>query len=206
MGRGGKNASRSRNISDYNSYICHVSGLLHVPDRLDQGDRGEALREGFGQLRGPQQPPAEALHGGPAVQDRPLPGQGDGPELDQLAVWQHDLWPHLEQGPHCQHHHQLQRALRDSGPGRVLWRVRDHPGRDAEPPPTDPLPRCHGETRVDKPRRYQVRWLKSKQTQSSRKPVSWPDSWYRQRNCYGGKDVMQPLTRLSSLLRAKLCM
>lgn len=56
--------------------MSHVS----LRQRLEQGDRGEAVRPGPGELAGAVSPPVLPVHGGPDLPHRPLPGQGDGPE------------------------------------------------------------------------------------------------------------------------------
>ena len=116
------------------------SGLSSPPEGpgghrpVAPGRDREAVRPRPGQRPGAERDGERGVPAGLGLPDRPLPGQGDGPEHPGPAVRQHavraDLEPRLR-GPRPDHHG---RGHRDRRPGWLLRRDRRRPRRHPEPP------------------------------------------------------------------------
>jgi hypothetical protein len=79
------------------------------------GDR-EAVRPRPGDVGGPERRGAPRVRRAPGVPDRPLPGQGDGPEHPRVPVRERDLRAGLEPQLHRPHPDHGGRVDRRRGP------------------------------------------------------------------------------------------
>ena len=116
-------------------------------DRSVPDHHGEALRHRPAERPAAQRRGPGGLRRGPGVPDRPLPGQGGGPEHPGLPLRQRAVRAHLEPPAHRPRPDRRARDPRRSGRRAGLLRAdRRLPGHGRHPPLPDPGLRGHGAT------------------------------------------------------------
>src|SRR5919198_2324446 len=122
--------------------------LYSLDLRLDASDRREAVRARPRVGPRAQHGRPEALRGGRGIPDRPLPGQGDGPEHARTAVLERHLRADLEPAVHQPRADHRRGDDRDRGPGRLLRAGGRDPRHLPEPPA--PAARADGDGAPDR--------------------------------------------------------
>ena len=118
------------------------------PRRPGADHHGEAVRHRPGQRPRPQRLAARDLRRGADLPDRPLPGEGGGPEHPRLPLRQRPVRADLEPRPHRPRADRRARGAVARLPARLLREDRRLPGHGRDPPV--PGAGVHGDGAADR--------------------------------------------------------